>query len=148
LELKKKAEHEGKSLSLPLAFITFLVVFGAILLLIAQENNSKNETLETAVSDECILNYGKSECIDNKLSIPFYNAGKKTIISAQITIPVLNGIDTANISESLEPKKTGAVQLTECKKVDNSKPLNLKWCCEKCYETEMNIPSENIVISG
>ena len=146
LKLKKKEKQKNQKILLPALFIAFLAVFGLLLLLLNPEND-KIMPLGEAEKEGCLLSYGKSECINDILSIPFYNDGNKPIKRTQITIPTTSGMDIANISESLPPRKTGAVQLSKCNKVDKTKPLKLKWCCEKCYETKMTNPSKTIVIS-
>jgi len=146
--LKEKKENEKRMVFLPLAFILFLALFWVVMLLLTSASaGEESEGSEAAVEAQCLLDYGESECIDGFLSVPFYNSGKKTISSAQITIPILNGTDVAQINEPLAPNKTGAVQLTLCEKVDSTKPLKLNWCCEKCYKTEMVNQSKTVTIN-
>lgn len=146
MKLKKRKKQKNQKTLLPVLFIVFLALFGLVVFLFSPEKDNAMP-LSQAERKGCLLSYGESQCIDGILSIPFYNDGNKTITSAQIIIPTKRGVDVANISEPLAPRKTGAVQLSKCSKVDKTKTLKLKWCCEKCYETEMTKPSQAITIS-
>lgn len=143
--MEEKARKGIQKILLPLSFFLFLAFFGLIVLML-NPTNDKVMPLSEAKKEGCLLDYGESQCIDGFLSTPFYNAGKKTINSTQIRIPTKNGVDIANITEPLAPNKSGVVQLSKCDIVDKTKPLKLKWCCEKCYEAEMTNPSKAITI--
>ncbi|MCX6802522.1 MAG: hypothetical protein NT067_05440 [Candidatus Diapherotrites archaeon] len=128
---------------MPALFLLFVATYG-IFFYITNPVNLPAADLNGAINDGCVLEYGKSECIEGKLNVPFYNSGAKIIVSAEITIPKKNGIDIASITSQLQPQNTGSVKLTDCGAIDSSRPLKLKWCCEKCYETEMNNPSDSV----
>jgi hypothetical protein len=127
----------------PALFLAFVAIYG-IFLYITGALGQPSSLLEDAAKDGCVLEYGKSECIEGKLTVPFFNAGTKSILSAEITIPTRNGIDIAGISEQLLPQQAAQAKTTACDLVDSSRPLKLKWCCEKCYGTEMSNPSESV----
>lgn len=131
-----------KKILLPLLFLCFLVLFGFIVHLAGQPEPSASA--EDARKAQCVLDYGEPECFNEKLNIPFYNAGTKTISYAEITVPTTQGADIAMVREKLEPKETGAVETTACSMVDKSRNLKVKWCCEKCYEAEMTEPSSAV----
>ncbi|MFH1234321.1 MAG: hypothetical protein V1493_01790 [Candidatus Diapherotrites archaeon] len=130
---------------MPALFLAFVATYG-IFLYITGAFGGPALPLEEAIKDGCVLEYGKNECVEGKLSIPFYNDGTKTIISAEITIPTRNGQDIAGISEQLLPQQTAGAKTTDCASVDGSRPLKLKWCCERCYETEMTNPSDSVTL--
>ncbi|MEM0360150.1 MAG: hypothetical protein QXK06_02315 [Candidatus Diapherotrites archaeon] len=138
--MEKKIESKWL---LPAGFILFMAAYG-IFFYITNLANAPAENLSEAMRNGCLLEYGESECINERLAVPFFNGGEKTIQSVQITIPTIQGTDIATINEPLEPQKAASVQLTECKKIDSSKNLKAKWCCDKCFESEMNNPSKEI----
>lgn len=135
---------EKQKMKLMAAFLFIVVVIGGLFFLI-QRKPIKTESFEKAIENNCVLDYGKSKCFNEHLVVPFYNSGEKTIGYVRIIVPVLNGEDIFNIYEPLKPQEAKSATLSKCNKVKNE-TLTLAWCCEKCYETKMNQPKEEIRI--
>lgn len=128
---------------------TLLILFAAIVvggvLWLFNQTPAKGLSLEEAIENHCVLDYGVIECIDERLVIPFFNSGEKTITYVRIVLPVVNGEDIFHIREPLPPKQGESATLSECNRVKDE-ALTLFWCCEKCYESPMNNPNQDIRI--
>ena len=101
---------------------------------------------------ECAIEYGKGECIDGFLRIPFYNSGIKDITRIKITVPF--GTETNitlpadfNVNEPLVSGKTGVLGLVPCEKEISIDNFDIQWCCgDECHTSKMNSPQKNVSI--
>jgi len=149
--LKKSIGHykKGETMERKIIYVAFLVfVVAAGFLTILFGPNAPESSMQEAIDDNCVLEYGEAKCIDGKLTVLFFNSGEKTIESAEVTIPTKRGQDIAGVNEPLAPDKPASLFLSPCETVDYSRNLKLKWCCGECYETEMTNPSEFIEEHG
>lgn len=143
LSMLKKA-LKNKRYGLPIAFLLFLFIMGIFYYI--QQQLSIIEILSAAQKESCVLEYGKWECIDGKIAIPFYNSGEKDVTFTSVTIPVKNGENTYNVEEPLKSGETGALTTANCDEVV-SENFTLKWCCnENCFTTPMNKPNPDIFL--
>ncbi len=139
-------EEDWKKALLPGIALAAILALGALFFTV---NNVPEQagSFEDSVENECILVYGNQECVDGRIVIPFFNRGEKTVSRVKITLPVQGGNDLFEINFPLAPKTGKSATLSECGKA-TGKPLSLFWCCEKCYSTEMDSPSEDVSLGG
>lgn len=92
----------------------------------------------------CPIEYSKVVCVNESSVIGFYNENNVSIKNVKIVVPKEGGEDVYNVREPLGPKKTEALTLfnSECP-LEQSK-VKLFWCCERCFNTTMDNPSEDI----
>jgi len=101
---------------------------------------------------DCTIEYGRGECINNYLSVPFYNPNRKDITSIKIVIPF--GVETNitlpadfSVTEPLKSGKTGVLKLIPCEGDVDIRGFSIEWCCSgECYKSKMNKVSDKIGI--
>lgn len=140
-----KSEEKRKTIFFGLLLLAAIAIGGTLLLM--QGEPLPPKTLEEAVEDGCVLDYGESECLGGRIVIPFYNSGGKAVTHVRITLPVSSGQDIFEIFEPLAPGEGKSATLSECRKATGEK-ASLYWCCEECYGTDMNNPSEKVRVLG
>ena len=122
-----------------------LLIFGIRLLL--------EERYSGVYAPECAIEYGHGECINNYLTIPFYNPNQQDIVRVKITVPW--GIKTNitlpadfTVNEPLKPGGTGVLTLFPCEEDVDVRAFAVEWCCdEECYRSDMIWPSSQIKIT-
>ncbi len=142
--LRKAVKFYSKNerILLPVAFLLFLLLFGVYAFIL----NQPKDTSMQGMQQGCFVEYGKGECIDNRLVVPFLNSGTKEIVSVKLEVPVFNGTDIFNVNQPLLPGKTGTLQLSECKNITSREKILMEYCCEKCYTAYLDNPSPGFTI--
>ena len=90
----------------------------------------------------CPINYGKPECINETLFIPFFNPNSMELNNIQVIVRTPEGSDIFNVDKSLVPGKTEVLQLVKCYDINN---INVKWCCDDiCCEEPLKDYSADV----
>ncbi|GEM_PF-1580791 len=142
-----ETEEPKRGALLPVAFVLAFLAVGIIGFFLGFWNYGEEESIpgaEEAEADGCVINYGRAECINGRAVIPFYNAGEKTIKSVHVYLPVSNGTDIFNVIQPLQVMEAKSLTASACSSVSDFNKIRVKWCCEKCYEAEMDSPSEQV----
>ncbi len=134
---------------LPAAFILAFLAVGIIGFSFGMQHSFGEGSilaLSEAKVDKCVIDYGEIECVGGRAVIPFYNAGEKEIRSVHVFVPVKNGTDIFNVIQPLSAKEAKSLTISDCSAIINSNVIRVKWCCEQCYETEMNSPNKKVTV--
>ena len=101
---------------------------------------------ESNVNVTCPIEYGRSQCVEGKLLIPFYNPNNVSIEKLRLIVPTKRGKDIYNVKEPLLKNETKILVLNKCYDSDISRYV-IQWCCKnKCYTQFLANPSEEIMI--
>jgi hypothetical protein len=103
-------------------------------------------------SGDCAVEYGKGECIDGFLQVPFHNPGLTDVNYVKITVPL--GAQTNitlpadfTVNEDFQPGDTGVLKLVPCYIGMSTYNFDIQWCCgTECHSSKMNYPTEKVYI--
>ncbi|MCX8189711.1 MAG: hypothetical protein N3F05_00580 [Candidatus Diapherotrites archaeon] len=133
-----------KEFAIPIAFLLFLLFFGAIMLLVDTTKNVKN--IERARISGCVLEYGPWQCIDDKIAVPFYNSGVLDITMVRLRFPVRNGWNVYEASGMLRKGEAGTL-LTESCADAIMEGTKVEWCCSSdCFISDLKNPNQNVLV--
>jgi hypothetical protein len=121
-----------------LIFINYYLIFS---LERAQAPKRGPQTDEMSVC-VCPIEYGKPECMNSGLVIPFHNPNDFDLENVQVTAKTIKGSDIYNVDKPLNPKNVETLQLIQCYHVND---VRIRWCCNKtCCESELKDYSEDV----
>jgi len=90
----------------------------------------------------CPIEYGKPECTNSILVIPFYNPNDFDLENIRVTAKTKEGSDIYNVDKPLVPKMVETLQLIKCYDIND---VRIKWCCDKtCCESGLKDYSEDV----
>jgi hypothetical protein len=131
-----------------ISIILFLLIVN-IYLIITLEKVQKVENVQNYnISDippSCLIEYGKPECINSSLLIPFFNPTNFTFENIEISVQTNEGLDKYSVEDPLIPNMLQTLQLFSCYDIEN---VTVKWCCdEKCYLKTLSEYTNDVTIS-
>ena len=94
----------------------------------------------------CPIEYSRLVCIDDKPVIGFYNPNKIDLMNISVVVPTKIGVDIYYVIDPLKSNVTETLVIfnSSCSVPQNK--IRVHWCCEKCYTSYMNDPSEDIEV--
>ena len=126
--------------------LIFLLAFVSVGIYSLFENRKENYLTH---EPKCPIEYGRVECLNGTLVIPFFNPNNYSIEQIQIIVPTLAGKDIYNVVEPLEPQKVKVLTLFQCTGNVNMENFKIRWCCaSECYESKMNRPTKDLKIES
>ena len=92
----------------------------------------------------CPINYGKPECINATLFIPFYNPNDMELKDIRVIVKKPGGSDIYNVDKPLIPNNTEVLELQKCHDIND---IKVRWCCDDiCCETPLKSYSEDVTL--
>ncbi len=113
----------GRKRVILILFFLVLILIGIYAIFFERNFERKIQTSDCS----CPINYGKPECINATLSIPFYNPNAVELKDIQVTAKKPGGSDIYNVDKPLIPDKTEVLNLVKCYGINDVK---IKWCCD------------------
>jgi hypothetical protein len=119
-----------------------VIVFVIVLVLIGIYKFFIEERSQT-YSCTCPLEYGKPECKNQTLYIPFYNPNEFSVENIRLSVKTSRGEDIYNVDKPLGANETQVLLLPQCYDINNVK---VKWCCAVCCEAPLKYYSGELQI--
>jgi len=119
-----------------LAVFSFIYIFANSYYEINEEKirEISNRNFSAEFKRQCIIEFGKPECKDGKLIIPFYNPTNLTYNLSFTNISVIartkEGKDIYNVRERLEMNQTETLELMKCYPIED---MDIAWFCDLNY---------------
>lgn len=125
-------------------FLVLIFVNAYIIFSLERAQAPKPHSLESDKTLECVcpIDYGKPECTNGTLLIPFFNPNTIDLKNIQVTAKKPGGSDIYNVDKPLVPNRTEVLQMFSCYDTDDKK---IKWCCNNtCCEAPLKEYSEDV----
>ena len=108
-----------------------------------------NRTFLAEDKRQCIIEFGKPECKNGKLIIPFHNPTNIYFNLSFTNISVIartkEGKDIYNVREPLEMNQTETLELMKCYPIED---MDITWCCDlNCYTIPMTNYTKDLVLN-
>lgn len=130
-------------LFLALIFINAYIIFSLEKSQLPEKLEFPSSPSESGVSEcVCPIDYGKPECVNGTLLIPFFNPNTMDLKNIQVTAKKSGGLDIYNVDKPLISNRTEILHMFNCYDVDG---IKVKWCCNDiCCESPLNAYSEEV----
>ncbi len=100
-------------------YIYIILLITVVITAFFQFKDKTEQTSIPVLNESCMLEYGKSECIDGKIYTPFYNPNNVSINTVKLFIPKSNGVDIYNVMEPLKSEESEALTTADCSNIEN-----------------------------